>query len=416
MFFTKLKMATAVLVTAAALATGAGALLVKTPVPGPQATQVATEPTPTAQPPKDLNKYPALRDSTLVPKDLAWSEVPPAERAPVLDMLATRAKSNFEKIKTWKGSYRLLQRFLLDQKFLASFPMAPKQVEPLIQEFDFTINFALDTTSGSIYRERETRNLRYLKPGTDEPATGPPMGPDTRSIVTADQSLEFDPEGSLYRDQLPGHPETLNRHFAVRRPIKKGSAGDGTDPREYFPDWQWREAEYQARVLRGRLGEKEFKRIARDLTLNQAEGPGGRWYWEQMRFPGIAGTKVLYFTTVWSPQAGYNPVITFKSEEQPDGKLEFRTEWQWKVFNDTYVPIAFKQVSSMSKPDESMRLLHEATLEDCVVNQPLGPHQLDYEGLGLKDGDEVVDIPSSDESTKYILRNGKLVTVKIPAQ
>ena len=69
-------------------------------------------------------------------------------------MLAARAKANFEKIKTWKGSYRLLQRDLLDQKFLASFPMAPKKVEPLIQEFDFTMSFALDTASGNIYREQ----------------------------------------------------------------------------------------------------------------------------------------------------------------------------------------------------------------------------------------------------------------------
>ena len=80
------------------------------------------------------------------------------------------------------------------------------------------------------------------------------------------------------------------------------------------------------------------------------------------------------------------------------------------------MPVAFKRVSSMSKPDESMSLLHEATLEDCVVNQPLGPHQLDYEGLGLKDGDEVMDIPNSDESIKYILSNGKLVTVKNSAR
>ena len=87
--------------------------------------------------------------------------------------------------------------------------MAPKKVEPLIQEFDFKVNFALDTTSGSIYRERETRNLRYLRPGTDEPAIGPPMGPDTRSIVTADQSLEFDPEKALC---------TAINYLAIRRP------------------------------------------------------------------------------------------------------------------------------------------------------------------------------------------------------
>ena len=92
------------------------------------------------------------------------------------------------------------------------------------------------------------------------------------------------------------------------------------------------------------------------------------------------------------PQAGYNPVITFSSEEKPDGKVGARTEWQWKVFNDTYVPVAFKQVA-YGGPDGTLNLQLDATLEDCVVNKPLDPHQFDPEGLGLKDGDEVMDIP-----------------------
>ena len=235
MFFTKLKLAAAAIVTIAALATGAGVAIQNLSEPGPEAIVAARGPSSAAQPPKDLKKYPALRDSTVVPKDLTWSEVPPAEWVQVLHMLATRAKTNFEKVKTWKGSYRLLQRDLLDRKFLAHFPLAPKKVEPLIQEFDFKVNFALDTASGSIYRERESRNLRYLRPGTDEPAIGPPMGPDIRSIVTADQSLEFDPEGSLYRDQLPGHPETFNRHFAVRRPYQEGQCRGWHRPARVLP-------------------------------------------------------------------------------------------------------------------------------------------------------------------------------------
>ena len=48
-------------------------------------------------------------------------------------------------------------------------------------------------------------------------------------------------------------------------------------------------------------------------------------------------TKAICFTTIWSPEAGYNPVVQFSSDEQPDGKLGDKTEWQWKVFNDTYV-------------------------------------------------------------------------------
>ena len=149
------------------------------------------------------------------------------------------------------------------------------------------------------------------------------------------------------------------------------------------------------------MGEKQFKQIAQGLTLSQAEGPGGRWYWEQVRFPGTGGTKATCFTTIWSPEAGYNPVVQFSSEEQPDGKLGDKTEWQWKLFNDTYVPATFKLIAYHGEPDGSLNLQQDATLEDCVVNKPLDPHQFDYEGLGLKDGDEVMDIPNSDEVQVY---------------
>src|SRR5208337_3597061 len=151
---------------------------------------------------------------------------------------------------------------------------------------------------------------------------GPYIAPYTRSIVMADHSLEFDPEGFVYRAQLPGLPDTHDRHYAVRRPVKKGMAGDGTDPREYIPNYEWRQADFYARGLRGRLGDKQFKAIAKGLTLSQADGPGGRWYWEQFRTQFTGETKIRYFTTIWSPQAGYNPVITFSSEEHPDGKLD----------------------------------------------------------------------------------------------
>ena len=165
MFYTKLIMAAAVIVMVAALATGAGVVLQNISEPGPEAIVAARGPTPAALPPKDLKKYPALRDSAVVPKDLSWSEVPPAEWVRVLDMLAARSKANFEKIKTWKGSYRLLNRYLLDKKFLASFPMAPKQVEPLIQRSRLHGQFRTGHLLGEHLPRQGYKGQQVLKAG-----------------------------------------------------------------------------------------------------------------------------------------------------------------------------------------------------------------------------------------------------------
>jgi len=416
MFYTKLGVAAAVIVAAAALATGAGALFVKSPMPGPQATQVATEPMPTAQPPKDLNKYPALRDSNAVPKDLVWSVVPSEERAQVLEMLAARSKANYEKIKTWKGSYHYLYREQLSAKFLASFPTLQGKVESLVLEHDFDVDFALDNVSGSIYRNANTRDSRYFKVATNEPAKGPGTAPDTRSIVTANEYLVLTPKFSSIPSQVPGPPGVRNRHYAVSRPVKEARSELWvTDPREFYlarPAYSsvfgtvqglWSSAEQQARILRG-----ESKVLGKALTICQAEGPDGLWYWEQGH--GKFGTREIYNIRVWSPQAGYNPVLDYSSFDKPDGKLEHRLEWQWNRFDDPYLPSAYKQISFLD--DGSLSMQCDATLEDCVLNKPLDPHQFDYEGLGLKDGDEVMNSTDTVDSIRYMLRNGKLVKAK----
>jgi hypothetical protein len=100
---------------------------------------------------------------------------------------------------------------------------------------------------------------------------------------------------------------------------------------------------------------------------------------------------------------GYNPVIWFSSWEKPDGRLADRTEWQWKLVDGAYVPAAIKHMAHEDGAPETQR---DATLEDCVLNQPLDPHQFDYEGLGLKDGDMIND---HIDRVYYTLKNGKLV-------
>jgi len=48
-----------------------------------------------------------------------------------------------------------------------------------------------------------------------------------------------------------------------------------------------------------------------------------------------------------------------------------------------------------------------------VLNQPLDPHQFDYEGLGPKNGDVV---GNSTDSVKHLLKNGKLVKIENTAR
>jgi hypothetical protein len=422
MFFTKLRLAAATIVTVAALATSAGALLTKTPGRGPEPTQVAAEPETTAQPPRDLSNYPALRDSNVVPKDLTWTAVPPEDKIRVLEMLAARSKANYEKIKTWTGAYHYMYREQLSAEYLAHFPALHGKVEPLILEHDFKVDFALNTASGNIYRDTTTRNSRYFKVATNEPATGPGTAPDTRSIVTANDYLVFSRDYSI-RSFVPGAPGVRNRHYAVSRPVKEAGSGEfwPTDPRAFYlrdsrvssalatvPGLWW-EADWEARWLRGESGQDELKELGKRLTISQAKGPGGIWYWQQTH--GKPGPGDLYIIRVWSPQAGYNPVLDYSAHDKPDGKLGHRRQWQWKRFDDTYLPDAYKQISFLD--DGTLSMQCDAKLEDCLLNNPLKPHQFDYEGLGLVDGDEIHGLEGGND---YLITNGGLQKIVRPAR
>ena len=125
--------------------------------------------------------------------------------------------------------------------------------------------------------------------------------------------------------------------------------------------------------------------------MNRAEGPGGRWYWEQSRLDGSDGTKDLYLTLIWSPQAGCNPVVRLLSWDQPDGKLEVhRPSGNGRSSMASQCPRP-TGLSPTMRPDGGPSLERKAELVDCVLNQPLDPHQFDEQGLGLKDGDVIVN-------------------------
>ena len=76
-------------------------------------------------------------------------------------------------------------------------------------------------------------------------------------------------------------------------------------------------------------------------------------------------------------------------------------------FDDTYLPSAYKQIAFLE--DGSLSTQCDATLEGCELNKPLTPHQFDYEGLGLVDGDEIHGLEGGDD---YLITNGRLQKIK----
>ncbi len=106
MILTKLGIAAAALTAVAALTAGAKALMPQVPAARPQAAQAKGEARPTPSPPiASIGKIRTFFAPGLIPDGLEWTGVGPEERLKALDFIATQCRANYDRIRTWKGSY-----------------------------------------------------------------------------------------------------------------------------------------------------------------------------------------------------------------------------------------------------------------------------------------------------------------------
>jgi hypothetical protein len=417
MFLIKLKTVVAAFITIAALGVGAGAVLQVAPAPRPE---------PLANPDQVRSELGAKNvgkaarpvpssETEPPPQDLTWTAVAPEDRLRVMEQLAALSRDNYDKIKRWRGTYSYIVREYLTEQFVAQAfsgarPPAGK-AEPLMQEFDRVLKFAIDLDSDSIYRDVETRRMRSLRIGTDEEVKIPNVGAwDHRWIITPDRYLDFSPKEKGTWAVLPNHPDAQNKRRAERLAVSeaRNRAAGEVDPRGFFKfdpmNSFWTSFEMYQRVLRGDLGAERKKLFEERLTIEQAEGPGGRWYRDRLGF-GNPGGPMFWATTLWSPQAGYNPVSKVTTLDKPDGKPQSKMEWRWKRYDRAYLPSTIEE-RIYAAPGGALSKEQVAKLTECTLNKPLGLHQFDEQGLGMVDGDLVLDHP---KKVVYIIKGGEPV-------
>ena len=184
--------------------------------------------------------------------------------------------------------------------------------------------------------------------------------------------------------------------------------GGSPDPRAFYQfdpvNSFWAGLELYARAFRGELGAEQKDVVEKRLKVSQADGPGGRWYHEQMGFTG-AGGSMVWITTLWSPEAGYHPVSKVATLDQPDGRLESRFEWKWRLIDGIYVPSTIQE-SVYNAPGGGLSKEQRTVLQVCTLNRPLDPHQFDERGLGLVNDDLILN---HLERVAYIVKGGEPV-------
>ncbi len=350
-------------------------------------------------------------ESTVLPDH--WNKVDASSRAEVLDLLARHTKANYEAIRTWQGTYAVHMQQQLSHEYVARVfgrKLEENNITPLLEYIDYTMCFATDVASDAIYRSKETQQMKFFKEGSGEPVEIPSALPvDERSVVAGDHYLHFSPK-NVWKggfEFLPDHPEAKNRRAAFREPREESMGhhfGDRMDPRHFFgfsPIQKfWQKMELYTRAMRGEAGEDQRQKASAILTVYEADSPEEKWYRLVQKLMSPEGE--VYAITIFCSGAGFNPVSTLLAKDVDGKQVLTETRWQWKQFNGVYIPTWVGE--SAYESELKLTRMRECELVECEVNQPLVPYQFDYQGLGLKDGDMLLD---KIEEVVYIMEDGE---------
>jgi hypothetical protein len=196
---------------------------------------------------------------------------------------------------------------------------------------------------------------------------------------------------------LPDFPEARNKRAAFRDSVKETrghNLGDLLDPREFF-GFGTRHLTF-GQLLEGNVHNLQAKTNKR-FSIEEGSRNGATFYRVTSEMESVSGP--LFLISVWSSDSGYNPVsavfASLESGEQPVQDFYL----SWNQLDGIYVPFQVRQ--ARYQPDGTIAYQRMVDIEKQILNQPLDPHLFGYRGLGLKDGELIID---NIENAVYVMR------------
>lgn len=334
---------------------------------------------------------------TALPTDLIWSDLPPDQRQGVLALVSQQCKANYERIHTWAGKYNVaVEQTMTEQQAEGALAnqLPPSTIYPIRQRFSHVLSFSADLTTASLSLDQHDTKMEILGARSDKPLKTKNLKPtEGRSILTSEHYVHFN-----RKDIYPGflvatHPETMNKHAAFRYPSSQGRTqdlGDTQDPTSFFGTGFgtkiWTRFVAEENALAQSTPEQTATINRQELKISKSSRQGVTWFRHQAIYRDKQNNGSLV-TTIFASNAGFNPV----SEIYQRNGLQVKSRlWAWKKFSDVFIPSAVDEWISTSE-DGSCYYKRSSLLADAQINQPLGPNTFDYIGLGLQNGDIVMD-------------------------
>ena len=165
-----------------------------------------------------------------------WSEVGAIAQGQALKMLADQTQSNYEKIRTFDGTFEVeITQGLTKNHVNSTFGGNAA----LRQKVSFVSHVIIDLAANKVFFTLEKHRLQFFKEDTGAPVEVPNVSSQKgNSVVTPESYLSFDPEMRILgTDFLPNHPDTKNKRVVNRLVARDGwrqNSADLVDIRDFF--------------------------------------------------------------------------------------------------------------------------------------------------------------------------------------
>jgi len=354
-----------------------------------------------------------------VPRPEEWTEIAGlATKTEVLRYLAAQGRSSYEKIRTWRATYRLTYRGPVSPD-LARPPRTPGPTRSapsgIVCERELLVDFVIDQGRNAIYRDARPLNVAFRDAATGEPLDMPWLSVSAeRTVVTPTEHLEFRfwPEVSLAGTQpQEKRKKTPSKLTAYRNPREMVPVwyGGSSDPRKLFgysgfPIWE--DLEMDIAVLSGEHGARMKSHWERNCRLCQAQRPEGTWFQRESVSRTGAG-EVLIQRATFSPSQNHLPVEWVILRGARPGDFEKKVQhymcWTYKQTAGVYVPSRVEEMNCVGLVGNGHEWKYE--LVSCQLNDLVEPGQFTWAGMDLPEGTVVMD---RVDNVAYVWQGGKL--------
>jgi hypothetical protein len=266
-----------------------------------------------------------------------------------LNMVIAKYRENLERLKTWKGKARLINRIWRDNS------------EILVES---EIDFAYDAR-GERYRYNSTA-LRDVSIVDDMEV--PRLTPKHRAAL-------FNKDGYYDLLYVVGSKGLRTANLSEKKRMKAGWGSAMFEPMFFFTD-------------KGNWQDQHLQVLADNFDHPAAIGSVKR---EGDTITVVRVIDEVSVEKVFSLAMGGNATRITTTEKRPDGSEHvWVNSWDWERVNDVWVP---KSASRQERDSAALgeRKNHSIEWEQNLVNDPIEEREFSLASLGLRQGDFIFD-------------------------